>query len=72
MSTQTNKMSTVMWQYFVLTSAQSYNSIFKKILTHDAMFLQEHGFIRRSEAEQVDMAAWFADVSSLMEVSRFT
>ncbi|XP_025112798.1 dual specificity mitogen-activated protein kinase kinase 7-like [Pomacea canaliculata] len=34
--------------------------------------LLEHGFIRRSEAEQVDMAAWFADVSSLMEVSRFT
>lgn len=60
-----------MWHYFVFTSAQSHNSILKKIL-HHAVFLQEHGFIRRSEAEQVDMAAWFADVSSLMEVSRFT
>ncbi|KAL8625838.1 Dual specificity mitogen-activated protein kinase kinase 7 [Nucella lapillus] len=34
--------------------------------------LLEHAFIRRSEAEVVDTAAWFAEVSQLMEMSRYT
>ncbi|KAK7473820.1 hypothetical protein BaRGS_00034927 [Batillaria attramentaria] len=34
--------------------------------------LLDHPFIKQSEAEQVDMAAWFQDVSRLMEMGRST
>ena len=34
----------------------------------DGLAVQEHPFIKHSEAEEVDTAAWFTDVSQLMEM----